>query len=445
MANRVLFAESDGIRISDGVSLYCMNTSEYKRSSLDIFFTLPSDRRMSPLCRLLISVLFRGSVRFPTLTHMNRYLDGLYDATVYQKDYSMGANSVYRISCTALCSEFLPHGNKHRNLICEVLELIEDVLLCPLYDSDGLFSRDYFESEREFAIDAINSKLNSPKSYASMRCNEMLLGDDPQGISIDGTKSRLQGYTREELSEAYRLLLEHSYVSIYYVGSSGREEIEQRLAQIFSKIENRAPILPRCAYPAADIEYAEAEEKFPLNQGILNLGLLCHTVVGDGDDCAVMSVYNEILGGSSVSKLFMNVREKKSLCYFCSSAASTNSGIIKICCGINPENRDEALSEIKYQIEQMRAGNISDGEIAYAKKSLISSINQMSDSPSSQVGASLKYKILSGNDVSMDGRINEILCVKSEDIIRFAQKVKLGAVFFLDESGECPDTEADYE
>lgn len=444
MADKMLFAESDRVRIADGVYLYCMNTSEYKRSSLDMFFTLPPDRKMSPLVRLLLSVLFRGSSRFPTLTHMNRYLDELYDATVYQRDYSVGANSVYRISCTALCSEFLPPESNSRNLICEALELVEDALLCPLRDSDGMLSADYFESERDFAIDAVNAKLNSPKQYSMMRCNEMLLGNDPLGISIDGTLDVLQGYTREDLARAHKLLLESSEVSIYYVGSSNSSEIESRLRQMFSKIGDRHPIAARRAYPAADIEYSELDEGFPLNQGILDLGLLCHTTLADSDSAA-MAVYNEILGGSSVSKLFMNVREKKSLCYFCSSSANSNSGIIRIRCGINPENKDEALSEIKLQIEQMRSGNISDGEIRDAKRGLINSLNQMPDSPSSQVGASLKYKLLTGSDASMDKRRRELLSVEREDIVNFAQKVKLCTVFFLDSNGECEDVEEDYE
>ncbi len=442
MEKKILFPESQKISLSQGAELYCLNTDEYKRSRLDIFFTFPADKYKSPLMRLLLSVLFRGSKNFPTLTHMNKHLDSMYDSTIYWKDYHLGANHTYRISCTTLDKKYLPQKDAYLDLLTETLKVIEDVLLNPLYDHDGLLSEKFFESEREFAIDNINANLNSPKAYASLRCQQMLFGDDPVGYSLSGTEELLRSYTRAELTAIREYFLKCSNITAYYVGTESGEEISKKLRLIFDRIGERAPvgIIPKYALPTQ--EYSEAEEEFDLTQGRLQIGLTCGSTIGDSDSAA-MSLYNEILGGSSTSKLFMNVRERKSLCYSCYSGINSDAGVMVISCGTKPENKDVALDEIKNQIEQMRLGNVSDEEIASAKKGLINSLNQMPDTAASLVAASFKYKLLANIDVSIEDRKEQINSITKENIVTFAEKVTLCSVFFLTNSQDCENTESE--
>ena len=430
MKDKILFGENEKITLSEGAELYCLNTDEYKRSRLDLFFTLPADKYKSPLVRLMLSVLFRGSKNYPTLAHMNRHLDRMYDATVYWKDYHLGANHTYRISCTTLDKKYLPQKDSHLDLLGETLKVIEDVLLDPLYDSDGQLMEKFFESERDFAIDNINANLNSPKAYAALKCDRMVFGDDPAGYSLYGTEELLRGYTREELTSIREYFLKHSTVSAYYVGTEPKEEIARKLQSIFDRIGERAPICITPKYALSTPEYHECEEEFNLTQARLNIGLTCNTTIGDADSAA-MSLYNEILGGSSTSKLFMNVRERKSLCYSCYSGINSGVGTMIIACGIKPENKDVALCEIKNQIEQMKLGNITDEEIATAKKGIINSLNQMPDTSAALVASSFKYKLLANIDISIDDRKKQIMSLTKEDVIAFAQKVSLCSVFFL--------------
>lgn len=447
MKEKILFPESQKISLSQGADLYCLNTDEYKRSRLDIFFTFPADKYKSPLMRLLLSVLFRGSKNFPTLTHMNKHLDSMYDSTVYWKDYHLGANHTYRISCTTLDKKYLPKKDAHLDLLGETLKVIGDVLLDPLYDNDGLLLQKFFESEREFAIDNINANLNSPKAYASLRCQQMLFGDAPAGYSISGTEELLRSYTRDELTTIREYFLKCSTITAYYVGTESGEEISKKLKPIFDRIGDRTPLAITPKYALPPQKYSEAEEEFNLTQGRLNIGLTCGSIIGDNDSAA-MSLYNEILGGSSTSKLFMNVRERKSLCYSCYSGINSGAGVMVISCGIKPENKDVALCEIKNQIEQMRLGNISDEEMTSAKKGLINSLNQMPDTAASLVAASFKYKLLANVDVSVEDRKAQIMSVTKEEIIAFAKKVTLCSVFFLTANQYYANTDSedcDYE
>ena len=444
MLNQTLFPESSKIKLSDGADLYCLHTNEYKRSRLDIFFSFPADKYKSPLMRLLLSVLFRGSKNFPSITDMNKYLDCMYDSTVYWKDYHIGANHSYRIICTTLDKQYLPKRHADLDLLGETLRVIEDVLTEPLYDIDGLISKKHFESERDFAIDNINAKLNSPKSYAAIKSNEMLFGDDPTGYSLDGTEELFRSYTREDITSIREYFLKSAKITAFYVGTHTGEEVSQKLAPLFKKIGERQPVDIIPPYPIVRDGYREAEEEFELSQGILRVNLTCNSILTDADNSA-RSLYNEILGGSSTSKLFMNVREKKSLCYYCGSRSDNTCGVLTVACGIKPENKQAALEEIKKQILEMKLGNISDEEIFSAKKSLINFLRQTPDSSGSLVASGFKDKLLTGENKSINQRIKMIEDVKKEEIVEFAQKINICSVFFLTSNGQTHASEEYYD
>ena len=263
----------------------------------------------------------------------------------------------------------------------------------------------------------------------------MLFGDDPAGYSLDGTVELLRSYTREELTAIREYFLKSAKITAYYVGTHSGDQVAAKLEPLFERIGERAPveIIPKYSLPPR--QYSEAEEEFELSQGILRIGLTCSSVIGDHDSPA-MSLYNEILGGSSTSKLFMNVREKKSLCYYCSSGIDNTCGIMMISCGIKPENKNQALHEIENQINEMRLGKISDDEIYVAKKGLINALRQMPDSSASLVVAGFKQRLLTGETTSISQRIKAIENVTKEDIIAFSQKVIIRSVFFLTSNGE---------
>ena len=69
-----------------------------------------------------------------------------------------------------------------------------------------------------------------------------------------------------------------------------------------------------------------------------------------------------LYGGTAFSKLFMNVREKMSLCYYADSHFERGSGILIVDCGIEFENREKAQSEIIRQLELVAKGEFTEEE-----------------------------------------------------------------------------------
>ena len=63
-----------------------------------------------------------------------------------------------------------------------------------------------------------------------------------------------------------------------------------------------------------------------------------------------------LFGGSPASKLFMNVREKEGLCYYCSSYPAARKNIIFVSCGLEQGFEDKATDAIFHEIDEMKNG-----------------------------------------------------------------------------------------
>ena len=112
-----------------------------------------------------------------------------------------------------------------------------------------------------------------------------------------------------------------------------------------------------------------------VTQGKLGMGFTCGS-----DDTAALLMGNTLFGGSSNSKLFLNVREKLSLCYFASSLYHRQKGIITVSSGIEFENYQKAYDEIMRQLEAVQKGELEDWELESARSVLLNAYASMGDS-----------------------------------------------------------------
>ena len=112
-----------------------------------------------------------------------------------------------------------------------------------------------------------------------------------------------------------------------------------------------------------------------VNQGKLGIGFRT-----DSQDVPATMVMNAMFGGTSNSKLFLNVREKLSLCYYAGSAYHRAKGLLTVSSGIEAANYDRAVSEIMAQLEALRQGDWEAWEFAGAKSALRNSFLSLEDS-----------------------------------------------------------------
>ncbi len=428
--------------LCDGIYLYATQTNKFKMTRLSFSFILPADERLSPKTKLALSCMMRGTKKYPTITKINRRLDELYDTTVALRIVSDGDRHIFRVYCEMIDECYIP---EKVDILGGTLEIIKDIFFNFLRDENNLICKNNFESEKKIACDEIRSKINDQRAYAAERCREIMFEGEKAGIICEGKLDTVQSLTREEVSAKAAGLFEDAKIVCCYVGSRDGEEIAARLTELFSNIKSRhfcdTYQYEKC--DKSDGKVKNVEESMPVSQGRLQMGFRCDTYMTDGAEYFAMCLFNEIFGGMSTSKLFMNVREKKSLCYYCSSGYMASKGAIFVSCGIKPENKDAAYKEIMTQLKEMKSGNITDEEINSAKRSLINGYRQITDNPVAIEAFSFR-KLLNGISLTADECIDAIHNVTIEDIKNAAGKVRLDTVYFLNGTATC-DGEAEQD
>lgn len=412
-------------------TLYTAETDRFKTGLFSVLSTLPITRENAVFAPLLLSVLRRGTQQYPTLSDISRRLDWLWGAGFSVRASYRGNLLIVGFTANLLDSSYLPQDSG--DLMGGILDLMREILFAPVRDADGLLSAAYTESEKGLQCDAIRAQKNNPRAYAADRCRAILYDTEPCGIPLWGSEEETTAVTREALTAYYDRFLADFHPLAFSVGSAAPQLQARALTARLEGLMTAPAALPVAGHRlAARAEPVRVNEALAVAQSQLVLGLRSGILLGDPDFFAC-AVYNELLGISPVSRLFVYVREKKSLCYSCSSSYNGMLGSLLISCGLKKENRAAAEEEILRQLDLLRAGDFTDGELQAAKKSLVNAYRQLEDS----AGGTESYllgRLLMGRSAQLpiDESIARIGAVTREDLLSVARRVTVEVTYFLE-------------
>ena len=141
-------------------------------------------------------------------------------------------------------------------------------------------------------------------------------------------------------------------------------------------------------------------------------------------------MFNAIFGGTTLSKLFMNVREKLSLCYYASSMLEKMKGLVLVSSGIEFDKYQTAKDEILSQLEAIRGGEIQDWELEGARRTLIGGHLATLDDQGRQEEFWLG-QAAAGLDTTIPELTAQFEEVTREQVSAVARKLELDTVYFL--------------
>jgi predicted Zn-dependent peptidase len=162
-----------------------------------------------------------------------------------------------------------------------------------------------------------------------------------------------------------------------------------------------------------------------VTQGKLAMGYRCTS-----DDYPAMVLANLIFGGTSNSKLFLNVREKHSLCYYASSSYARSKGILTVSSGVEVTDFERAEEEIERQLHAVQQGDWEDWEQEGALQAIRTSLLSLTDSQSALENFYLG-QIASGATETPEELAAELQQVTKERIVAAARTVTPDTVYFL--------------
>ena len=414
-------------KIFDSIELSMISTNKFKASVISFSMTLPLKRSSTAYGLLISHLLCRGSASYPSIALLNRRLDELYGSYVEIKSHHIGENLSLTISAETLDNKYIPDGT---DVIGELISIIAELILSPAFLQPS-FSTQVFEQEKRLIVDSINAEINNPRLYSAKKCLELMQEDIALPTS-DELKQIVSDISYGELCDYYRGIISSAPLRVFCVSAENAENLKRRIEASFEGYPCKSPSLPIPLRPLKRNLPEHKKVNMPVSQGKLTLGFSTGVIIHPNDDTYyTMIMLNEILGGSASSKLFLNVREKMGLCYYCSSSYSLYSGIMLISSGFEMKNYEIAKEAILNQIEEIKNGNISDFELESAQRSVTSGYRQLYDSPFELQSFFLNRALFNITD-KIDDAERKLLAVKKDDIIALAKKIRLDASFFIE-------------
>ena len=412
------------IALLPGITLRCFSDNRFKQGCLSLQFIRPMCREEAALNALLPAVLLRGTVSAPDLRDITLRLDDLYGASVGALVRRIGDYQTTGLYCGFIDDKYALKGDQ---ILEPMIRFLGQLLLEPLLE-DGAFCEDYVEGEKTNLISTIESQLNNKQSYANAQMLKAMCKEDSYGIPRLGEKKQVVRITKEALYDHYRRVLAESPVELFYVGSAQPDRVAQLLRQLFETLE-RTPVALPAQTPFRDGGGSEKTQTMEVAQGKLAMGFVTDITIRDRR-FAAMQLCNTVFGSGMTSKLFMQVREKMSLCYDISSGYHGAKGLLTVSAGIDVKDVALVRREVMTQLEACARGDITTQELTAAKQALLSSLRGIHDSPGS-IENYYASAALSGLNMTPEEYYRAIEQATLEDVAAAAATVKLHTVYFL--------------
>ena len=412
------------IHLSGGIQFYSYRDTRFKQGALSIQFVRPMKKDEVALNALLPAVLLRGTKRNPDLRSITLRLDDLYGASVSSLVRRVGDYQTTGLYCSFMEDKFALDGDE---ILAPMLDFVGELLLDPVTEN-GVFSENFVESEKKNLISTMETEKNDKRAYASAQLLKIMCQKDSFGLPRLGEKEDAQKITAQTLYDHYRTVLKESPVQVFYVGSAEPEQVANLLLKQFEKI-SRAPVTLAPQTALADGDGAHITEKMDVAQAKLCMGFVT-PITNRSADFAAMQVMNTVFGGGMTSKLFMNVREKLSLCYSVGSVYYGTKGVLTVSAGIDESKESIARDEIMAQLEACRNGDVSEEELAAAKEAVLSALRTVHDSPGTIEGY-YATAALSGLGMDLEAHEKVVAAVTVADVARAARTLSYHSSFIL--------------
>ncbi|MCQ4021493.1 MULTISPECIES: EF-P 5-aminopentanol modification-associated protein YfmF [unclassified Ruminococcus] len=415
--------------LSHGIYLNSVRDDRFKSGRISVNMFVPLKEETAAENALLTQLLGRSCKDYPDYISLNREVSRLYGAALTAECVKMGDFQAITLSVSGLDDRYTLNGEV---LSKELAELLCKMIFEPKLEGEAFAGYDV-EQERRQLLELIEAEANEKRGYAIKQCIRLMCENDRFGISRFGTYEQVQCVTPEQLYKAWRRVLETAIVNIVVVGELDSEGIGEALNAEFKRIE-RKPVNGVIKPYIFDGEVKQETEIQEVMQSKLVLGFSCNITAGDerADHAKLMTL---VLGGTPSSKLFTNVREKESLCYYCAASYNRQKGIILVDSGVEKQNIEKAKKEILNQLEQIKLGNITEFEISAAKLAVGDSAGMVTDSVSG-IDKFYSSQLFEKEILSPAQAAQRISAVTKEQIVEAAKCVELAAVYVLTDGKE---------
>lgn len=414
------------IKLKEGINLTVITDKKFKTDTTSISFICGQGDAAAVCSSLLTGVLSRCCVKYPSLMEINRTLDGLYDAQLISDSFRRGYNHIPTFTVSSLNNRYSLDKTDIRG---GCLDVLYNIIFKPELN-DGLFDKKLLQSEKQQLNDAVNGIRNTKSSYALRRCTEAMMANQPQYAPKFGKEGSSDNITAEDLTSFYFDMLNNAAVEIVSVSCDDDKYIYEFASKISDSLTERAPAaITEAEYITPGNRIKRLSEEAAVAQDVLCIGCSYDGSLLDGRS-AERALFHEIFYQNPTSRLFENVREKLSLCYYCSAMPMTDLKKMILYAGVDSKNAKKAEEEILKQLDLIKRG-VEGDELKRCKLAIKNDLLSVTDSPSRTSAWYIKHALYGDDSFDINGFCSKLDRLTSDDVEHAASSVLPGLVFTM--------------
>ncbi len=403
--------------------LHMIKTDKFKTIRVKVFFNAPIKKEEITIRNFLSEILATTNYECRTKRSFTIKKEELYSAAIGSGTTRFGNYSNLNFGLNTLEDKYTEEGNLEKSI-----KLFSDCIYKPNIQDDK-FDTLYFDTIQKKISTYFKSLKEDTSYYSTIRLLEEIDSSSPLSYRACGYSEDLNKITPSNLVSYYKKMIDTDIMDIFVIGNIDFNEIEELIkkyfpVKIFKKIDIEARI--------SEIKTKKVKtcvEKNDTNQSKLAMGATLNDLT-EYERKYPLTLLSIILGGGTNSKLFRNVREKNSLCYYIHSTINKLDNLLLIRAGISKNNFDEVVKLTKKEISSLKRGNIEDIELENAKMMYLSSIDELEESQDDIIDSYYMMDLIGVDDI--ETKKKKMSKVTKEEIVKVAKKIHLNTIYLLE-------------
>ena len=340
-------------------------------------------------------LLFKGTKRYSAI-EIAEIFDGL----------GAAVNAATGKESTNLHARFLDTHTE------EAFDLLAEMLLGPTYPE--------IDSEREVVLEEIAMYEDEPQDKVHDVLDQAVFGEHPLGRRVLGEAEVISSIPVPEIDAYHRARYTGANIVVAAAGNIDHEGIvELTRRHIEAAAGGDAAKLEAPEVDGAQVAFQEKDtEQFHICFGAPGIDR-------SDDRRYALSIVDAVFGGSTSSRLFREVREKRGLAYAVGSYTQqyVDSGLIGIYIGTRQDNVEEACEIIGRELASVHTEGITDDELARAKEHVKGRIVLSSESSAARMSRIGKAILFDTPLLTLDELLEKIDAVTREDVAELSREL----------------------
>lgn len=405
-------------------TLHLIKNTNFKSVMVKVFFREPIKKEKITIHNFLTTMLTFSSKKYPSKREMVLKTQDLYSCSIGSSDSRLGnyLNTSFRLS--VLKDKYTETGNLEK-----AIEFLSEIIYNPNVENNK-FDEKSFDIIMNQACLALSSIKEDASSYSVIRMFENMDSTSPISYRSFGYLEDLKDINRSNLYNYYKEMLKNDDMDIFVIGDINFEEIDPIIRKYFKQKR----------FKKTKGDFLIPDKKPSLKKNIVTedndstqskLAIGCRTYnLTDYERNYPLTLYNIILGGGPDSKLFSEVREKNSLCYYIGSTANKLDNTLLIRAGISRNDFKKAIKIIEKQMTDLAKGNFTDEDVEKAKELYQTAIDEMKESEAEIISSYYMIELLGVDDI--ETKAKKMREVNKKEIIKVAKKIKIDTIYMLE-------------